>query len=322
MSIPPLPPGEMEPETGGDLTPISAADRPPYLTQPVMLTSSASSPSSSSSPTNSICEWCDGAGFYAHKVRYGHPDFGKLFACHCTQQQRRARADALALTRLGDELGALSDRTFATFRLDRPLGTLLTADGVYYPDLSRVPFVPGTSERIKTNAMSEKAQRAALIKALRIAEEYARTWQGWLVLHGAYGAGKSHLAAAIAHAAVEQGYATRYRSMPGLFDALKKGFDDGTSDAIFEDLIRCDVLILDDLLDADIRASDWRRSRLFRLLNEREGRPLIITSNRRMEDLAPANDVDAGRLLSRIAGDATQVWLPISDYRRLKERAA
>lgn len=247
---------------------------------------------------------------------YGHPNFGKLITCLCTQAQRRSRSDQLALARLRDELSALADRTFESFDLDRPLAPLLTADGAYYPEISRVP----TEQRGRVKTIGDAPQRAALVKALDAARTYARTWSGWLVLHGAYGAGKSHLAAAIAHAAVALGMSTRYRSMPGLFDALKRGFDDGTSDAIFEDLIACDVLILDDLLDVDIRASDWRRSRLFRLLNERETKALVITSNQRIDDLAPAGDIDAGRLFSRIAGNATHVWFPVSDYRRLKRR--
>ena len=38
--------------------------------------------------------------------------------------------------------------------------------------------------------------------AFRIAREYARTTDGWLVLHGGVGVGKTHLAAAIANLAV------------------------------------------------------------------------------------------------------------------------
>lgn len=271
------------------------------------------------SPLRVACPHCDGAGFYLEAVRYGHPNFGKLMPCSCTLSERRAQSDTEALARLGDELKGLTEKTFATFDLDRPLKPLYELHGVYYHDLARVPM----ADRKGVQIISEAVQTTALIGALDQAESYTRRWRGWLVLHGAYGAGKSHLAAAIAHAAIEAGMATRYRSLPGLFDALKAGFENDTSAAIFDDVIGCDLLVLDDLLDADIRQSDWRRSRLFRLFNERETRPTVITSNRRMDDLVPASDVDAGRLLSRVAGNASQIWLPISDYRRLKkERAA
>lgn len=265
-----------------------------------------------------MCPGCDGAGYYAEAVPFGHPNFGKLLPCSCTLASRRTKSDALALARLGDELGTLHDKTFASFDLGRPLVPLYEKDGVYYHNLTRVPM----TERADVTTISVARQATALLAALDAAERYARHYQGWLVLHGAYGAGKSHLAAAIAHQGIAAGMSTRYRSLPGLFDALKAGFGNDTSAAIFEDVIGCGLLILDDLFDSDMQ-TDWRKSRLFRLLNERDGRPLVITSNRRMDDLVPASDVDAGRLLSRVAGNASQVWLPISDYRRLKkERAA
>lgn len=265
------------------------------------------------------CPGCDGGGWYKEAVPAGHPNFGKLLPCECRLRARRVAQDSAARARLGDELLAMADKTFDRFDLDRPLKPLYVLDGVYYADLRNVP----KPDRALAETISVEKQAGALIAALSEAERYARQWRGWLVLHGAYGAGKSHLAAAIAHAALDRAMAVRYRSMPGLFDALKAGFDNGSSDAIFDDLLHCDLLILDDLLDGDLRANDWRRSRLFRLFNERETKPTIITSNRQIDDLVSASDVDAGRLLSRVAGNASAIWLPISDYRRLKkERAA
>lgn len=253
------------------------------------------------------------------RVPYGHPNFAKPLPCSCTQAMRRTRSEAQALARLGDELGSLADRTFASFDLDRPLRPLYELHGVYYADLRNVAM----TDRAGVATYSEPMQAAALATARAAAESYTRAWRGWLVLYGNYGAGKSHLAAAIAHVAIEHGMRVRYRSLPGLFDALKAGFEDGSSDAIFDDLLASDLLILDDLFDSDIRASDWRRSRLFRLLNERETKPTVITSNRRIDDLAPLSDVDAQRLFSRIAGNARSIWLPIFDIRRLKkERVA
>jgi DNA replication protein DnaC len=264
------------------------------------------------------CPHCDGAGYYVEAVPYGHPNFAKPLPCVCKLGERRTRSETQALARLGDELGSLVDKTFDSFDLDRPLAPLYEKDGLYYHNLARVPM----ADRPQAKQISVEVQAAALLKACDAAESYARHYHGWLVLHGAYGAGKSHLAAAIAHYGIAAGMSTRYRSLPGLFDALKAGFENDTSAAIFEDVISCDLLILDDLFDSDMQ-TDWRKSRLFRLFNERETRPTVITSNRRMDDLVPASDVDAGRLLSRIAGNATQVWLPISDYRRLrKERVA
>lgn len=300
---------------------VPADLHPPQNTIPSATPNSPpNSPNLNAWPDSTIqtCPHCDGAGFYKERVPYGHPNFGKALPCVCKLSERRTKSEAAALARLGDELGTLMDKTFDSFDLDRPLAPLYQKDGVYYHNLSRLPM----DDRAGAQCIGIDAQAAALLKARDAAESYAAHWRGWLVLHGSYGAGKSHLAAAIAHQGIAYGMATRYRSLPGLFDALKSGFEDDTSTAIFNDVIGCDLLVLDDLFDSDLR-TDWRKSRLFRLFNERDGRPTVITSNRRMDDLVPASDVDAGRLLSRVSGNATQVWLPISDYRRLrKERAA
>ncbi len=74
-------------------------------------------------------------------------------------------------------------------------------------------------------------------------------------LHGSYGGGKSHLAAAIAHHLVAAGWSVRYRTVPGILDADQGGLqDDGTADAVFADLLTRDLLVLDDL-DASASAA-------------------------------------------------------------------
>lgn len=59
------------------------------------------------------CPTCGGAGWVKHAVPFGHPDFGRLFACTCTQaaQARRVAAELRALS----NLAAFADKTFATF---------------------------------------------------------------------------------------------------------------------------------------------------------------------------------------------------------------
>lgn len=61
----------------------------------------------------SFCDSCGGAGWVKEAVQYGHPHFGVLFPCTCTQQ-RRAAHDAAERARLSN-LGGLHDKTFATF---------------------------------------------------------------------------------------------------------------------------------------------------------------------------------------------------------------
>jgi len=207
------------------------------------------------------------------------------------------------MRRLGDELGALADRTFDSFRLDRP-------------------FSPIVWDK---RTISVVAQQRFLADAHRRAQAYAAEPRGWLYLHGAYGGGKSHLAAAIANAAVAAGRSAHFLPVGKLLDNLTAALRDGSSDTLLADLIACELLVLDELAPAHLAeaASDWRFGRLERLVNERLGRPTVITANVAPDDLAGIGDLRAERIADRIAGAAVKIWLPISSYRRLgNERTA
>lgn len=254
---------------------------------------------------------CGGAGWLSPGPTLGAGP-AKLIPCPCgLSQQQRAPA---ALARLGDELASLSACTFEAFDAGRPLAPLYVYGNLFLRAEQVEKLSP--SEQLKAKEFTVDRQRYQLDVALTACRAYAAIGAGWLCLHGAYGAGKSHLAAAIALDWASRGRQVRYRSTPGLLDALKAGFADGTSDATFHDVLTCDLLVLDDLGAEHL--SGWARERLFRLLNERQHRATIITSNVHPDDLAGSTDVDAGRLMSRIVGNSRCVWLPISDYRRLR----
>lgn len=239
------------------------------------------------------CEQCADSGWYLLAVRYGDPRWGKPQQCACNRKQSDARRASQALARLGDELGSLADRTFDRFDCDRALS----------------PF------EWQHKTLSVDAQRTFLRAAKSDCEAYADAPRSWLYIHGSYGSGKSHLAAAIGHVRASRGEQVRYRSTPGMLDALKAGFKDGSSDATFDDLLSCDLLILDDIGAEHL--TGWAAERLFRITNERQGLPTILTSNRHMGDLAVRGDMAAERIADRIGGCAATIWLPISSYRRL-----
>ncbi len=146
----------------------------------------------------------------------------------------------------------------------------------------------------------------------------------WLFLHGAFGAGKSHLAAALANAALSRGQIVRFVTVNKLLDTLRAAIDRGDTEALISDLITCDLLILDELASAHLAecASDWRFGRIERLINERLNRPTVITSNLAIDDLALPGDLRAERVADRIADVSQIVWMPIASYRRIAKEAA
>lgn len=298
---------------------VSPGDVPwPHTTPTATPSTLPSSPSGNTRPQSAAAATecrCDGGGWYTLPVPFGHADFGRLIRCVCGMADDTRRRDAAARARLQDELGALSDKTFESFDCDRPLVPIYQLDGRYYRDLRHVPF----ERRAEAKIISAPIQETALRTAYADCQAWAERPHGWLCLHGAYGAGKSHLAASIAHVLVASHWSVRYRSVPGMLDAIKAGFKDGTADQVFADVLAADLLILDDLGAQHL--SGWSYERLFRLLNERQDKATIITMNAHPDDLADPADIDAMRLTDRIAQAARKVWLPISSYRRLGKEA-
>jgi len=158
------------------------------------------------------------------------------------------------------------------------------------------------------------ATTPALAEALAIARAYARKPQGWLVLLGSYGVGKTHLAAAIAHTVLEREEEVLFVVVPDLLDHLRSAFAPTSElcyDAQFELVRTVSLLILDDL--GTEAATPWAREKLYQLFNHRyqERLSMVVTSNRPLDELEP-------RLASRL-GDwrlSQVIQIEAMDYRR------
>jgi DNA replication protein DnaC len=146
--------------------------------------------------------------------------------------------------------------------------------------------------------------------------EYARRPQGWLILFGNYGVGKTHLAAAIANEAVRRHFRVLFAIVPDLLDHLRSTFGPSSEvqyDERFETIREASVLVLDDL--GTENTTPWAREKLFQIINHRYNFALatVITSNRKPEDIDP-------RIFSRMS-DRTlceeHIMIDGADYRRL-----
>ncbi len=131
----------------------------------------------------------------------------------------------------------------------------------------------------------------SLAEARAQAEAFTANPQGWLVLTGPYGSGKTHLAAAIANRRLqEQHERTMFVVVPDLLDYLRAAFSPNSAaplDIRFEEVRRAPLLILDDL--GTESATPWAREKLFQLLNYRYAArlPTVITSSTPVEEQDP-----------------------------------
>lgn len=131
-------------------------------------------------------------------------------------------------------------------------------------------------------------------KAHAMAKEYAgnfanyRANGGGLVMVGGVGTGKTHLAIAIAHEAIKQGYSPFFISIFGAIRHVKETWSKGSETSELQaiaDFVEPDLLILDEV--GVQFGSDAEKLILFEIFNRRyeEMKPTIVLSNESVDGL-------------------------------------
>jgi DNA replication protein DnaC len=176
------------------------------------------------------------------------------------------------------------------------------------------PFYDKTFDSFNSKA---PGMREAYDAARRFAEDP----QGWLVLRGGYGCGKTHLAAAIANAHLAAGAHVFFSIVPDLLDHLRAAFAPGSEiryDEMFERVREAGLLVLDDL--GAENGTAWATEKLFQIINYRYNfrMPTVITTNNRL-----LSHMDE-RLASRLSdiGLVQTIVLEAPDYRKRHTAAA
>ena len=157
------------------------------------------------------------------------------------------------------------------------------------------------------------AQADTLEMAFNQARMFAERLDGWLLLQGDYGTGKTHLAAAIANFAVNVGVPTLFITVPDLLDTLRFAYDnpEATFEQRFDDIRTAPLLVMDDF--GTQNATPWAQEKLFQILNYRyiNRLPLVVTTNLMLEEIE-------GRIRSRLEDPelVTRAYIRVPDYRR------
>lgn len=169
-----------------------------------------------------------------------------------------------------------------------------------HPDFGRARMCACLRERAAAERVDELRRRAHLevlghltfdrfdgtrpdaARAYTAARRFARSPNGWLVLVGPHGAGKTHLAVAIAHERTARGEAIAVLSVVDLLDGLRAAIGAGGAQYAEKAAAAREVplLVLDDL--GEESPSAWTREQLFALLNHRWARrlPTVVVTSR------------------------------------------
>ncbi len=231
-------------------------------------------------PGDPNCPICHGVGYVRRELPVGHPDFGRVSVCECRRKE---------------VAGQVRDRLFSISHLN---------------ELSHLTF-DSFDPRGRKGLGELQAQSIGW--AYNHARQYAQSLNGWLLLQGNFGCGKTHLAAAIANFAVQMGVPTLFLTVPDLLDTLRFSYDssDTTFEQRFDEIRNAQLLVLDDF--GTQNATGWAQEKLFQIINYRyiNHLPLVVTTNLALDEIE-------ARIRSRLQDPelVTLVRISAPDYRR------
>ncbi len=200
------------------------------------------------------CPHCGGLGYVIPDVPPAHPSFGRAVSCSCrAAETEMARLDQLQKL---SQLGMLENKTFDNF----------------------------LAEGIGLTPVKQRNLKMAYDRAFA----YAQEPEGWLMLKGGYGCGKTHLAAAVANHRLTMGHSVLFVNTPDLLDHLRATYSPSSPvsyDHRFEQVRNSPLLILDDF--GAQSNTEWAQEKLYQIFNHRyAGKlPTIITTNEELESI-------------------------------------
>ena len=138
----------------------------------------------------------------------------------------------------------------------------------------------------RVNLLPEQRQNLELV--FHAALNFAKSPEGWLILVGVTGCGKTHLASAIANYRLQAGQPALFIVVPDFLDHLRSTFNPESKvsyDQLFESVKKAPLLILDDF--GEQSTTPWAQEKLYQVVNYRYNARLatVVTTRLALEEI-------------------------------------
>ena len=178
----------------------------------------------------------------------------------------------------------------------------------------------GYTEHLRHHDLSQWEQTEDTTLAYLAARNYIELAQGWLVLWGPRGTGKTMLLSCIVNGLRAKGIEAVYAVVPDMLDMLRRSYNvdergnEGWSfGPLMERLETVPVLVLDDL--AVEKPTEWAQEKLYQIIDARyRARVLLLVAT----NVAPTKlGLAGGRIASRLQDKRISVVVKcgVADYR-------
>jgi len=210
----------------------------------------------------------------------GKPDYRRVIPCRCARDKlARERVEEQQPSALeytwGPEFELQKDMTFDNFEIRRVF------------TLSEEQIEKAKENRMTLQEYREEI-RQNLEEASRLALDFAKSPEGWLVFLGVTGCGKTHLAAAVVNYRYQDRQPALFVVVPDFLDHLRSTFNPESKvsyDHLFESVKTAPLLVLDDF--GEQSTTPWAREKLYQVINYRYNARLatVITTRLSLQEI-------------------------------------